>query len=67
MRVHERPPHHQHLLSPLVLCVQVLNRRVVQELNRLIKQFDEMKKMMKSLTRMKKKGRTPEMFRGGIQ
>ena len=39
----------------------------VQELNRLLKQFNEMKKMMKSLTRMKKKGRTPEMFRGGIQ
>ena len=39
----------------------------VQQVNRLLKQFNDMKKMMKSLTRMKKKGRTPEMFRGGIQ
>ncbi len=39
----------------------------VQQVNRLLKQFVEMRKMMKSLSRMKKKGRTPEMFRGGIQ
>ncbi len=38
----------------------------VQEINRLLKQYGEMKKMMKGLAKMKKKGRVPEMFRGGI-
>jgi len=39
----------------------------VQAVNRLLKQYAEMKKMMKSLQKMKGKGRKPNMFGGGIQ
>lgn len=39
----------------------------VQSVNRLLKQYGEMKKMMKSLSKMKGKGRVPNQFRGGIQ
>ncbi len=39
----------------------------VQAVNRLLKQYAEMKKMMKSLQKMKGKGRRPNLFGGGIQ
>jgi signal recognition particle subunit SRP54 len=39
----------------------------VQAVNRLLKQYAEMKKMMKSLQKMKGKGRRPNMFGGGVQ
>jgi signal recognition particle subunit SRP54 len=41
--------------------------RTVQEVNQLLRQYEEMKKMMKSLTRMKRTGRVPEIFRGGLR
>ncbi len=39
----------------------------VQAVNRLLKQYAEMKKMMKSLQKMKGKGRRPNLFGGGVQ
>ncbi|MCP4548240.1 MAG: signal recognition particle protein [bacterium] len=39
----------------------------VQEINRLMKQYGEMKKMMKTMARFKKKGRVPDMFRDGAK
>ena len=40
--------------------------RSVQEINRLLKQFEEMRKMMKTVARVRKSGRVPEVFRGGF-